>query len=109
MVTRCVLPIHATIRQVNPSTRGSPSPIRDPNLYLAAERTFLSWVRTGLSMMGFGFVLARFGVFLRETHAGSSQAVSSPTGISSQFGITLVLLGVLTNLASAVRYTYLIK
>ncbi len=33
--------------------------------YLAAERTFLAWVRTGVSAMGLGFVVARFGIFLR--------------------------------------------
>jgi putative membrane protein len=32
--------------------------------YLAAERTFLAWIRTGLALMGFGFVVARFGLFL---------------------------------------------
>ena len=31
--------------------------------YLAAERTFLAWIRTGLALMGFGFVVARFGLF----------------------------------------------
>jgi len=34
--------------------------------YLAAERTFLAWVRTALTLMAFGFVVARFGLFLRE-------------------------------------------
>ncbi|HET9088065.1 MAG TPA: DUF202 domain-containing protein, partial [Acidobacteriaceae bacterium] len=40
--------------------------IRDPRVYFAAERTFLAWIRTGLALMGFGFVVARFGLFLRE-------------------------------------------
>ena len=31
--------------------------------YLAAERTLLAWIRTGLALMGFGFVVARFGLF----------------------------------------------
>jgi uncharacterized membrane protein YidH (DUF202 family) len=31
----------------------------DPRVYFAAERTLLAWVRTGLAMMGFGFVVAR--------------------------------------------------
>ncbi len=31
--------------------------------YLAEERTFLAWIRTGISLMGFGFVVARFGIF----------------------------------------------
>ena len=41
----------------------------DPRVPLAAERTFLAWIRTGLALMGFGFVVARFGLFLRELTA----------------------------------------
>ena len=37
--------------------------------YLAAERTLLAWIRTGLALMGFGFVVARFGLFLQELQA----------------------------------------
>ena len=43
-----------------------PSPIDDPRIYLAAERTFLSWIRTSVSLMGFGFLIARFALFIRE-------------------------------------------
>jgi len=37
--------------------------------YLAAERTLLAWIRTGLALMGFGFVVARFGLFLQQLRA----------------------------------------
>jgi putative membrane protein len=86
-----------------------PVNVNDPNIYLAAERTFLSWIRTGLSMMGFGFVVARFGLFLRELSAAHISTPSNQTGISTRFGIALVLLGVLVNAASAVRYVYLVR
>ena len=46
--------------------------------YLAAERTLLAWIRTGLALMGFGFVVARFGLFLQQLqviqHARSAQS-----------------------------------
>lgn len=38
---------------------------RDPRVYFAAEPTFLAWIRTGLALMGVGFAVARFGLFLR--------------------------------------------
>jgi uncharacterized membrane protein YidH (DUF202 family) len=34
---------------------------QDPRTFLAAERNLLAWIRTGIAMMGFGFVVARFG------------------------------------------------
>jgi putative membrane protein len=34
--------------------------------HLANERTFLAWIRTGLGMIGLGFVAARLGLFLHE-------------------------------------------
>lgn len=37
----------------------------DPRVFFAAERTLLAWLRTGLTVMGLGFVVARFGLFLR--------------------------------------------
>ena len=43
-----------------------PSGSDDPRIYFAAERTFLAWIRTGLGLMGVGFAVSRFGLFLRE-------------------------------------------
>jgi putative membrane protein len=34
--------------------------------HLANERTFLSWLRTSIALIGLGFIVARFGLFLRE-------------------------------------------
>ena len=36
----------------------------DPRIYFASERTLLAWIRTGISVVGLGFVVARFGLFL---------------------------------------------
>jgi putative membrane protein len=45
------------------SPAGASSRVRD---HLANERTFLAWIRTGLGLIGLGFVLARMGLFLRQ-------------------------------------------
>jgi putative membrane protein len=61
----------------------------DPRIYFAAERTLLAWIRTGLTTIGLGFVVARFGLFLQMMH--SAPAVSSMA--STIIGVTLALLG----------------
>ena len=66
----------------------------DPRVRLAAERTLLAWVRTGLAMMGFGFVVARFGLFLRELAAVRPGEHQPPGHVSLWLGTTLVLVGV---------------
>lgn len=44
----------------------------DPRLRFAAERTRLAWMRAGLALIACGFVVARFGLFLREIPALSN-------------------------------------
>lgn len=72
---------------------------------LAEERTLLAWVRTGLALMGFGFVVARFGVFLHEMGAPFPDRVPSGSGRSVWIGAGLVALGVAVNVAAAVQHT----
>ena len=76
---------------------------------MAAERTFLAWLRTGISLMGFGFVVARFGLFLREMATAATQPAQRSLGFSLPVGILLIALGVLVNVVSAVRHERYIK
>ena len=76
--------------------------------YLAAERTLLAWIRTGLAMMGFGFVVARFGLFLQELHATQNSPSAQHYGLSLWFGTALIVVGVVVNIISGWRHLHLV-
>ena len=79
-----------------------------PSDYLAAERTFLAWIRTGLALMGFGFVVARFGLFLREIAVTARIRSFESTGVSLWIGTVLLLMGVFVNVAASIHHIALI-
>jgi putative membrane protein len=62
--------------------------------HLANERTFLAWVRTGIAIMSLGFVVARFGLWLRELGAGlTPQVQTQGSGTSAPIGAGMIGLG----------------
>ncbi|MEM9949884.1 MAG: DUF202 domain-containing protein [Cyanobacteria bacterium P01_D01_bin.36] len=69
----------------------------------ANERTFLAWLRTSISLIGFGFAIARFGIFLQQLNP--TQAVTDTPVFSSRLiGISLVGFGVFSIILAACRY-----
>jgi putative membrane protein len=87
-----------------------PNSTEDPRVRFAIERTLLAWVRTGLALMGFGFVVARFGLFLREIEAvHQTPPVKASTGLSLWIGTALILLGVVVNLLVSAEHVRLMR
>ena len=82
---------------------------QDPRVYFAAERTFLAWIRTGLGLIGIGFAVSRFSLFLREISGNQSHASAHARGLSLWSGILLVALGVVVILSSVVRHIQLVR
>ena len=62
----------------------------------------LAWLRTGIAIMAFGFVVARFGLFLRLLHAQAGSVASHR--LSAYLGGALVGLGVLATAGGTVQY-----
>ena len=85
------------------------SPQQDPRIYFAAERTFLAWIRTGLGLMGVGFAVSRFGLFLRDFSNTQHAPAQTSTTHSVITGAALVALGVLINIASVINHLSTIK
>jgi inner membrane protein YidH len=77
-------------------------PVADLRDYLAEERTFLAWIRTGITLMGFGFVVARYGIFLEQLHLPQQFSAPQPHEFSPWFGAALT--GALVNLFSVRRF-----
>jgi putative membrane protein len=77
--------------------------------YLAAERTFLAWIRTGLALMGFGFVVARFGLFLQQIQTLHATLSQHHYGLSVWFGTALIGAGVILIVAAGLHHLKLVR
>ena len=73
--------------------------------HLANERTLLAWIRTSIAIIVFGFVIARFGIALRQLVAlsGRSTPPAGP-GYSAYLGAAFVAIGVLFAAGGWVHY-----
>jgi putative membrane protein len=79
----------------------------DPRILFAAERTLLAWQRSAIALMGFGFVVERFGLFLQMI---AHQPLSgSQRGFSLGLGVALLLLGAAVALVSARQFHQVAK
>ena len=74
----------------------------DPRVFFAAERTLLAWIRSGITVMALGFVVAKFGLFLilLSTSGAATSHLHQNSGFSNIFGITLVIIGVAITLGA---------
>jgi putative membrane protein len=79
-----------------------PEAVPDPRVYFSAERTMLAWLRTGIAIMAFGFVVARFGAFLRLLPTRGDSGAGD--AISSYLGAALVGLGIVALAGGAAQY-----
>jgi len=85
--------------------------IRGYSDHAANERTFLAWVRTGIAVIAFGFVIEKFNLFVLTMASATSldaghrlqlERVSGPLGRYD--GLALVLVGLALIVTAAVRF-----
>jgi len=76
-----------------------------PNDHLANERTFLAWMRTSIGIMGFGFIVVKFSMFIKHiTLLIEGSITLSEVSNSGIIGVLLVLVGVLTAVMALINY-----
>ena len=70
---------------------------------LANERTYLAYVRTALSFVAFGFVIARFSLYVREISLIAHVPVQSRPS-STIFGVAMSVVGIAIGIYGGYRY-----
>ncbi len=75
----------------------------DPRVYFAAERTLLAWQRSAIALMGLGFVIERFGLFMQLV-AHDHPLPHAQSALSLYIGVGFILIGACTALLSAVQF-----
>ncbi|MFB2878625.1 YidH family protein [Floridanema aerugineum] len=89
----------------------NPGKIDRQREHQANERTFLAWLRTAIALIGFGFAIARFGLFLRQIEISFTGKNAVPDSFinSQHLGISLVILGVMVIALSVWRYNKVLR
>jgi putative membrane protein len=82
------------------------SDLSDPRVFFAAERTLMAWNRTGLTLMAFGFVLERFGLFLHMLRADPGHGGRD---LSFWIGIAFITLALWAIGFSTVQFRRVLK
>lgn len=83
------------------------SELNDPRVLFAAERTLLAWNRTSISLMAFGFLVERFGLFLEIS--GRPEFKAFQRHLSFIVGMAFITLASIIALASVAQHRQLLK
>lgn len=59
----------------------------------AAERTLMAWIRTALSMISFGFTIAKFFEYLEKSERGPTVGVFGRTWSPAVLGLIMMTIG----------------
>lgn len=79
--------------------------------HAANERTFLAWLRTGLAIAAFGFVIEKFNLFLAAIAGSAPLPATATRSLDRVFGpvghyggVVLMIIGVVIIAMSGVRF-----
>jgi putative membrane protein len=72
----------------------------------AAERTLMAWIRTALSLIGFGFGIGKLGAYMNAAGLHTSR---DPAHTSLVFGSSFIVVGIFGLLAATVQHARILN
>lgn len=72
----------------------------------AADRTLMAWIRTALSLIGFGFGIGKFYDYLETAHLHETLDPARSTLI---FGASFITIGILGLLAAVIQHARIVN
>ena len=91
-----ILSFYFDIKYIEGGIAVHPKEVIDPRIYMAAERTFLAWVRTAIALIVFGFVIEKFEFFLLQLEKVFNIHLAEEHHRLVGIGIFVIVVGLLT-------------
>lgn len=99
-----IFSFHKSIKYIEGGIAVSQKETTDPRIYMAAERTYLAWIRTAIALIVFGFVIEKFEFFLLQLEKIFRMQIGEGHSGLVGIGIFIVLIGLLTLVLGTVNF-----
>jgi uncharacterized membrane protein YidH (DUF202 family) len=104
-----ILTFYFDIRYIEGGIEVSPKEVTDPRIYMAAERTFLAWIRTSIALIVFGFVIEKFEFFLEQLEKVFNISLKGDHRALASVGVFIIFIGLFTLILGAINFYRTIK
>ena len=75
----------------------------------AYDRTLMAWIRTAISLIGFGFAIAKSYEYVERDLLETSGRLLDTLHAPLWFGMSFILLGMMCILGGVIQYTKVVK